>query len=263
MWGEGSVTPIALTFTTTEALKTLDASKNAAARMAVSYKDYQEAEHTRTISDLSKCIQGRAKGFAPGEPQTAEFFLTEMNSNMSINTVELVPYDPAAEVLLPGTTAPIKGNDITLDAMVTQMIESGGVYVDGVIDQGLTAAVHAARSAVWTISKVVYDAGFGRNVITREENQTFQGLSNGGSLRLNSVTMTTYITKNALTEGDVKDHLKQLLAKAGDVITGTVTVRDSQSGFTVKAYKMVGDAGQDVRHTGAGKRLARRRVQEG
>ena len=247
MWGEGSVTPISLSFTTTEALKTMDGIKDAAARMTFTYMDYQGVSHTVRYDDMTKYIQDGVKAFpSEKEPKTVEFFLTEMNSNMGINSLEIVPYDRDIQINLPGVAEPINGADPQVDLLIQQMSEGTGIFTDGAADPELTAALLAARSANWTISRVEYDAGFRTNIVTKEGNQNFMGLSNGGSLRLNSVALTTSVTKNGLSEGMIQNRSKQMVAKGGDVITGTVTVRDSQSGFRVHAYRMIGDAGDDV-----------------
>ena len=245
MWGQNSVTPIAITFTSKEALKTMDGTRNAAVRMVFRYGDYTEASRTRFFSDMTKYIQGNNRSFNVDSPQTVEFFLAEMNNTMGISSLEIVPYDPAVELVLPGETEPVGGFDMGTDALVTQMREGSGIFADGA-ELELQQKLTAARSAAWTISKAEYDAGFRRNLVTRDAVQTFLGLDNGGSLRLNSVSLTTYVTRNGIAEGLIKDHVKQMVAKGEEVIGGTVTVRDSQSGFRARAYKMVGDAGIDV-----------------
>ena len=245
MWGEGSVTPIAMTFTTTEDLKTMDGTKDGAVRMTFTYNDYLGSTRTERFMDMTKFIQTTPKNFAAGSPQTVEFFLHDMSNAMGIGKVEVVPYDPTVEVRLPGATEPVGGMDLGVDVLITEMRQGTGHFVDGGGDPELKNSLLAARSVNWTISKVEYKAGF-RSAPPREQTRNFQGLTNGDTLRLNSVSLTTYVTRNGYSEGQVKDHVMQLVAKGDEVIAGTVTVRESQSGFMCKAYRMLGDAGEEI-----------------
>ena len=246
MWGEGSVAPISLTFNSSTALKTMDGTRDGAARMTITYQDYQDGTKTQFFADMTKYIQVNPKTFTAGEARSVEFFLPEMNSSMGIRTLEVVPYDPAVEIWLPGAEKGVYGYDPEVDSYITQMQEGTGIFADGTADPSLTKALLYSRSVSWGVTSAEYNAGFGVNVLPCEVNQDILGMSNGTSLRLNSVSLTTYVTKNGFTEGMVKDHVMQLLAQGKDVIAGTVTVRDSQSGFQARVYQMIGEAGRDV-----------------
>jgi hypothetical protein len=140
----------------------------------------------------------------------------------------------------------VNGANSAVDELVTQMREGTGIFADGTASTELMQSLYQARTATWTISKAEYEAGFRSNVLSREVEQTFEGLSNGGTLRLNSISFTTYIAKNNAANTLVQNHLYQLVANAGDLITGTVTLRSTTAGFTARAYRMVGDAGEEV-----------------
>lgn len=246
MYGEDSLTPVTLTFTTTEDAKLLDNKANAAVRMILNYNDYMGTKRSVRIDDVTRYIEGTPKNFVKGEPQTVRLFLPEMSEDMTLQSLELLPYNPAVDILLPDVEEQVKGSNPEVDQYVTQMSEGTGIFADGAAPEVLSTALTDSRSASWAISKVEYDAGFGTNKITNDTAYSFLGMSNGGSVRLNSVALTTYVYKNNISLGQVKGRLRQLVAKGEDVISGTVTVHDSTAGFDIHAYRMVGDAGEEV-----------------
>ena len=246
MYGQNSVTPVSITFTSSEAAKTMVATKDAAVRMNLTYTDITGQSRLLRYEDIRKYIQGDKRAFGTGEPVTISFFLSEMNSDMGIQSITLLPYDPDVQIMLPGMTEPVNGANSAVDELVTQMREGTGIFADGSASTELMQSLYQARTATWTISKAEYEAGFKSNVLAREVEQTFEGLSNGGTLRLNSISFTTYIAKNNAANTLVKNHLYQMVASAGDLITGTVTLRSTTAGFTARAYRMVGDAGEEV-----------------
>ena len=246
LYGENSVTPVSITFTSAEAAKTMVATKDAAVRMNLTYNDISGQVRRIRYEDIRKYIQGDNKYFGTGEPATISFFLSEMNSDMGIQSIDLLPYDPDVQIAVPGVAEPVNGANSAVDDLVTQMREGTGIFADGTATTDLMQSLYQARTATWTISKAEYEAGFRANVLSREVAQTFEGLSNGGTLRLNTVSFTTYVAKNNAANTLIRNHLYQMVAVPGDLITGTVTLRATTAGFTARAYRMVGEAGEEV-----------------
>ena len=246
MFGENSVTPVSITFSSSEAAKTMMAAKDAAVRMNLTYNDITGQSRLLRYEDIRRYIQGDTRAFGTGDPVTIKFFLSEMNSDMGIQSITLLPYDPDVQIQLPGTGETVNGANSAVDDLVTQLREGTGIFADGTATTELTQSLYQARTTTWTITKAEYEAGFRSNVLSREVSQTFEGLSNGGTLRLNTVSFTTYVAKNNLANTLVSNHLHQMVANAGDLITGTVTLRSSTAGFTARAYRMVGEAGEEV-----------------
>ena len=250
MYGENSVTPVDLTFTTTEAAKAIDNSEDAAVRMRVTYTDFTGMQRIMWYDDITKYIVGGAKAFTPGDPptpQTVRFFLPEMGADLSVQSIELVPYNASMTINSPSTGEPVNGASVSVDTLVQQMQDGTGdswIFTPQFVEN-----LTKLRGAAWTISHVDYDAGFGTNTVPKAVDQTFQGLSNGAILRLATPILNTYVTKNSLMQGQVVNHLKQLSAKGGDIIGGTVTVRGVGAGsstFKARLYRMVGEAGEDI-----------------
>ena len=248
MSGEKSVTPISITFTSTETPKMLDDAKEAAVRMKLAYTDVIEQPRLMLYEDIRNYIQGSRQSFTPEDASdnsvTIRFFLSEMKSDLSIQNLELCPYDPDVEIYLAGDPKPKNGAAAAVDEMIMGLQNSPEtVYTD---DNSIESMLYRARSASWSLAKVVYDAGFGTNVISREVDQVIEGMKNGAAVRLNKVAFTTYVAKNQSANEQVFNHTLQMVATGGDVITGAVTLRSTTAGFTAKAYKMVGDAGEAV-----------------
>ena len=246
MKGEKSVTPVSLTFTSKNPPKTSDGTKDAAVRMKLSYTDVIGQPRVVWFNDIRNYIQGDAQTFASEKPVTIQFFLADMDPDMGIQNLELCPYDPDVEIPVPGTDGMSRGGASAVDSLVKQLREGTGMFADGLTTSELATTLYKARSATWTISKVEYDAGFHTNYLPREMEQTFDGMENGGVLRLNSVEFTTYISKNNTANQQVKNHNMQMVAVPGDIIAGTVTLKATTAGFTAKAYRMVGEAGEEV-----------------
>ena len=244
--GEHSVTPIDITFTSSEAAKTADSTKDAAVRMKLTYTDILGQPRMVWFEDIRRFIQSEQRSFGTGEPVTIRFFLTDMNQDMGIQSIDLMPYDIDVLIDVPGQAQPVNGASDVVDSLVNDIREGIGIFADGSAPEGLASAIYKSRGAQWTISRVEYDAGFRSNYLARDVMQSLDGLANGGTLRLNSVTFTTYVAKNDAANTEIKNHTIQLVAVGGDVITGTVMLRATTAGFTAHAYRMVGDAGEEI-----------------
>ncbi|MBR6172328.1 MAG: hypothetical protein IKQ49_04045 [Eubacterium sp.] len=247
MFGERSVTPIALTFTSSESASAGDGTKDAAVRMSLSYKDFRGDGRLLRVSDMRKYIQGDERSFRAGTPVTVKFFLSEMDRDLFVQNLELLPYDPDVTITLPGATEPVSAADYSVDALIRQMNDGTGIFADGTASEQLRQSLQTSRSATWAITSVGYDAGFGTKTLPpREINQTLLGMQNGGVVRLNNITLTSYYALNNSANIQVKNHSAQVLAKGGDIVTGTVVATATTAGFTARAYRMVGEAGEDV-----------------
>lgn len=254
MFGEGAVTPIQITFNTVEMQNALEGQKDAAVRAVFTYRDFMGLSRTVQIPDLTKYIQEPTKAFRTGE-QTVSFFLSEMSSDMTISSVTLMPYNSEIRIddpiLALGSGQSLSPAAATVDTLVDQMKGSTGIFADNGA-AGLSAQILSARNASWTIQGVKYVAGMELadgtkpREILRAVNQTFAGMNNGDLLRLNTISLATYVSQNGITQGQIQGGNMQLVANGGDVISGTVTVMQSTAGFTAKAYRMMGDAGEEV-----------------
>jgi len=246
MYGENSVAPVSLAFTSTDSAKAGDGTKDAAVRASLTYEDFTNQSRQIRYPDLRKYIQGDTRAFQAGTTANVQLFIPEMSADMGIQYLDLLPYDPDVEIPVPGASDPVSGADYSVDTLVRDMREGVGIFAEGTASQALQTALLSARSASWTVSKIDYNAGFANEPVPKQIDQTFQGIENGGRVRMNNVTFSTYVALNNSGTRQVMNRSMQLLAKGDDVITGTVTLKSTTAGFTVKASRMVGEAGEDV-----------------
>lgn len=231
-YGEDSVTPVSLTFRTAEASEKGKSGTDAKVQMIFHYRTDKDTEETKIFADITPYIQETAdsqataenqgtvnsrkhvKKFETGKEATVKFFLPEMNKNLSLLSVDILPYN---------------STEVTVEPESEETEE-----------QSITEGTD------WTISGVTGDLGFGEKTIERTVSQTFQGLKGGGSLRLINISMVTYVNKNNGATETVDDQMYQIVAKPKDKIKGSVLLEETTAGISVKAYSMIGNAGEDV-----------------
>ena len=116
----------------------------------------------------------------------------------------------------------------------------------------LTQQILESRNATWTISKCELNIGFGDNKPTPRDNLDMQfsgyNTTEKNTLRLVNITLLCDITKNTDSKTTaVSGGTIQLSAKADDKLYGNVFVVDpAQDGFKVKAYRVIGNAAEEV-----------------
>ena len=222
-YGEGSVAPVFLTFETTDSTGETDGDDMNHVQMTFNFRNSDNLMDSKLYPDITKYLEGDTKKFVKGS-QTVRVMLKNLHSNMDIPSLNVVPYY--------GTLITDKGtSDIVSEQGGT------GEVLQQIVD---------SRNASWSISGVKVNIGYDKKSWNRSVEQTFLGINQGGILRLNNVNMTTYYTKNNTGITQVEDHLAQVPAKSGDIFSFSVTLTQTQAGFTVKAYKMIGDAPSDV-----------------
>ncbi|MCR4715839.1 MAG: hypothetical protein K5656_01535 [Lachnospiraceae bacterium] len=195
-YGEGSVTPVEVTFKTAASSMTLDSKAKSAISMIFNYTDYMGVSKAITLNDVCKFIDGDNKKLLAGEEQTIKFFIPEINDKLNLTTAEIF---------------------------------------------------FASEEDYWNIDTVNCNLGFDTRVIGTTGVQTFFGTDDECILRLNDVNMVTKLYKSS--GGDivtVEDHEYQMVCESGDEVNGTTTLTGSTSGVSVKAYRMVGDAPDEL-----------------
>ncbi len=239
-FGEGAVTPVELTLTTSAATAESESGTDAQVRMIFNYRNNKGAKVTKTKEDITPYIQGDVKKFETGKEATVKLMLPEMNKDLTLISIDILPYNGKI-------VSEISTEILAVDASGTNEVSiTGSKNPEKVLEKNLKS-----RNASWSISKVVCKIGYGElglgsKIIEREVNQEFNGATGGGSLRLNNVTQMVYYTKTGGIRTQVKDHLSQILVQPGDTVNGVVVVTDSSEGFSAKAYRMVGEAQDDA-----------------
>ncbi|MCR5103386.1 MAG: hypothetical protein K6B68_02895 [Eubacterium sp.] len=252
-YGEGSAAPVKLTFNTAQSTAQKNSASKSAVRMKFHYTDYKGNEVPGIeFADVTKYIQGKDKMFLSGETQVVKLFLPDMNPDLIIKYVDIIPYNSEVPIDTKGAQVP---DDVT-DKSTENVIEDLTGDVDAADTKtheasDLVQQIITSRSASWTIKDVSCDIGLDGNELKQmparmDINQTFDGLDNGDSLRLFDMSLRTTYKKNKETEQTVKDNVAKVLAQEGDVITGKVITGKSDAGFKVSAFEMVGDAPKDV-----------------
>ncbi|SEF79828.1 PLAT/LH2 domain-containing protein [Eubacterium ruminantium] len=241
--GDDSIVPVSIEFTTAEATSSGDSGTNSQVRMRFNYTDDKGNARTKTYSDITKYIQGDTKQFVTGETQTVKVFLPEMNSKLSITSIDILPYNG---VIVTDSTAMSMANDITDAQTATNTDAVSQTEKEEMMDD--FEKMVANRNASWTIEKFVLTIAEGIKAapIKRTVNLQFRGIKNGGKLLLNNLDMETRVSRNGSGNTLVESGLLKLVARQGDVLTVSVIVYDSSAGYKVKAYKAVGEAEKNI-----------------
>ena len=252
-YGEGSAAPVKLTFNTAQSTAQKNSATKSAVRMKFHYTDYKGNEVPGIeFADITPYIQGEDKMFLSGETQVVKLFLPDMNPDLIIKYIDIIPYNSEVPIDAKGAQVP---DDVT-DKSTEKVIEDLTGDVDAADTKtheasDLVQQIITSRAASWTIKDVSCDIGLDGNGLKQmparlDINQTFDGLDNGDSLRLFDMSLRTTYKKNKEAETTVKDNEAKVLAQEGDVITGKVITGKSDAGFKVSAFEMVGDAPKDV-----------------
>ena len=249
-YGEDAVALVALKFDTSASTATKDGASKSSVRMKFHYNDFKKTEKPNVeFEDITKYIQGDTRQFISGETQVVKVFLRDMNEKKIIKSVDILPYN--AEVVIENKEAQVP--DDVDDKSIEQTLADttgDGEEADTTKKESdeLAKQIIESRAAYWTISNATCDIGYGDMVTDRNGlNQTFDGLDNGGVLRIVDVTLRTTVQKNKEKEETVKDHLHTLYAEKGDEIKGKVTIGKAEANnFKVVAYEMIGEAPKDV-----------------
>lgn len=264
-FGEESVTPVSMTFTTTDISKGNDSTTHPSVKMLLKYKRCDGTKPVVAFQDITPYIQGTHDGFqatktdndgneVPYGPQTVKFFLTDMSKDMSIINAVMTPYN--SEVVVENDKAAINAESNEDEGTVQTILDEAGngedVDLNNSAAADLTQQILESRNATWTISKCELNIGFGDNKPTPRDNldMKFSGYNTTetNTLRLVNITLLCDITKNTESKTTaVSGGTIQLSAKADDKLYGNVFVVDpAQDGFKVKAYKVIGNAAQEV-----------------
>ena len=301
-YGDDSVAPVAVTFTTAEASNVLDSGTESKVQMAFNYTDYKGVKMTRTFVDATPYIQGDVKKFEANKDATVKFFIHELDKDLSLTSVDIIPYngkkvttkdinvvsdnavksqDAGDETQTDtGNTTDGGNTSTTTDANST----NGGNTTDGTNSANATTdtanggttgtntdnlqttdntntAVSSmeetdevnlltktleSMNASWTISGVVCDIAWGEKIKSRPINQQFLGLEKGGTLRFNDITMTVDIMRSNGATTQVKDGVGLVTVKPGESLSAVIKIAGSTGGYSAHAYKMFGEAGDEV-----------------
>jgi hypothetical protein len=103
-----------------------------------------------------------------------------------------------------------------------------------------------SMNASWTISGVVCDIAWGEKIKQRPITQQFLGLEKGGTLRFNDITMTVDIMRSNGSTTQVKDGIGLVTVKPGESLSAVIKIAGSTGGYSAHAYKMFGEAGDEV-----------------
>ena len=245
-----SVTPVSITFRTSGASKDTDSSTSSAVRMYVKYRKYDGTTPTEPLfEDVTPYIQGPEKKFVTDEEQTVKFFLQGMSEDLTIISLYIVPYNSKVKISNERAQVPQSEKDYsTVETILNEAGDGEGVDLNNQAAADMTKEILESRNAFWKISGVVVNLGFGERIINRDNlDQEFSGLSTNNTLRLSNVKEVVDITKNSEAKRTIESGtVLSYTAKSGDKFTGHVFVVDSDSGFEVKAYKVVGTAKEEV-----------------
>lgn len=92
-YGDDSVAPVAVTFTTAEASNVLDSGTESKVQMTFNYTDYKGVRMTKKFVDITPYIQGDTKSFVTNEDATVKFFIKELDKDLSLISVDIIPYN--------------------------------------------------------------------------------------------------------------------------------------------------------------------------
>ena len=249
-YGKNSVTPVELTFDTVGSSATKESKTRSSVKFVCHYIDSEGNKRDDLIfEDITSYIQNDTQQFYKDQSQTVKFFAPQMGEDLIINSIDVVPYNTNidTDVNVADTIADNK-DDKPLDQTLAEETGDGNTanttspetvdLADKIID---------SRAAYWEVSDAHCDFGFGANTFDAHINKKFDGLDNGGVMRLLDVTIRTTYAKNNEQAQTVQDHNAQVLAESEDKIQGTVILGPPKvKGFTVKAYELIGDAEKDV-----------------
>lgn len=230
--GENALMPIAMTFTTSEAVSTGESGTNSSVCMIITYRDDAGVLKTEKFMDISKYIQDEEKTFETDKEKTVKFFLPELNSNMQLLSAKILPYNP---IEMP--------EDSTEEAPDVTVLEDDQVKDTNNLD----ARILQSLDASWSIAKLYCELGFDRDsTVSRDVNKQFLGLENGGVIRLSNITVKLSAGLTDVGNLTFENNLTNVVGKSNDVVSGIVTIVGSSTGFDVKAQEMIGEAGSDV-----------------
>ena len=301
-YGDDSVAPVAVTFTTAEASNVLDSGTESKVQMAFNYTDYKGVKMTRTFVDATPYIQGDVKKFEANKDATVKFFIHELDKDLSLTSVDIIPYngkkvttkdinvvsDDAVKSQNTGDETQTDASNTTDGGNTSTTTDAnstnGGNTTDGTNSanattdtaNGVTTGTNTdnlqttdntntavsnmtetdevelltktleSMNASWTISGVVCDIAWGEKIKSRPINQQFLGLEKGGTLRFNDITMTVDIMRSNGATTQVKDGIGLVTVKPGESLSAVIKIAGSTGGYSAHAYKMFGEAGDEV-----------------
>lgn len=232
MTGEGALMPVAMTFTTGEAVSTGESGTSSAVCMVCTYRDDAQVSKSEKFMDITNYIQDEQKTFETDSTKTIKMFLPEVNSKKQLLSMKILPYNPIE--------VPEGSEETPPDVTVLTDEEVANT-------ESLTEQVLNSLDASWTISKLNIDFGFDKDGnIARDVNKTFTGLENGGVIRLSNITCS--LSASITDSGSLAftENTSNVVGKSNDIVSGTIKIVGSTAGFTVRAHEMNGDAGPDV-----------------
>ena len=161
-YGDDSVAPVAVTFTTAEASNVLDSGTESKVQMTFNYTDYKGVRMTKKFVDITPYIQGDTKSFVTNEDATVKFFIKELDKDLSLISVDIIPYNgkkvttrdinvvaddavKSQESSADGTEAAADGNTGVNDAAGNTAANDANTAADGTA--GNTAANDANTAA--------------------------------------------------------------------------------------------------------------------
>ena len=293
-YGDEAAAPIAVTFSTAEASNVLDAGTESKVQMTFNYTDYKGVKMTKTFVDVTPYIQGDTKQFVTNEDATVKFFIKELDKDLSLTSVDIIPYNgkkvttkdinvvsdeavksqetDSSDGTTDSNSADSANGGTTTDAANSTDSNStdaanGGTTTDTTntdtlqtTDNTNTAVSNMTQTdevallnktldsmnASWTISNVICDIAWGEKIKSRPVNQQFLGLEKGGTLRFNDITMTVDIMRSNGASTSVKDGVALVTVKPGEKLSAVIKIAGSTGGYSAHAYRMVGEAGDEV-----------------
>ena len=280
-YGDEATAPIAVTFTTAEASNVLDSGTESKVQMTFNYTNYMGVRMTKTFVDVTPYIQGDKKQFTTNEDATVKFFIKELDKDLSLASVDIIPYngkkvttrdinivsDDAVKSQNTDTavssnttndtnstnsTTDNSANGNTTDGTNTENIQTTDNTNTAVSNMEETDEVKLlnktleSMNASWTISGVICDIAWGEKIKQRPITQQFLGLEKGGTLRFNDITMTVDLMRSNGASTQVKDGTALVTVKPGESLSAVIKIAGSTGGYSAHAYKMFGEAGDEV-----------------
>ena len=274
-YGDDSTAPIAVTFTTAEASNVLDSGTESKVQMTFNYTNYMGVRMTKTFVDVTPYIQGDKKQFTANEDATVKFFIKELDKDLSLASVDIIPYngkkvttqdinvvsDDAVKSQTTETSTNTTDNSNTVnnadsnaaaDTANLQTTDNTNTAVSNMEETDEVALLNKtleSMNASWTISGVICDIAWGQKIKQRPINQQFLGLEKGGTLRFNDITMTVDLMRSNGASTQVKDGTALVTVKPGESLSAVIKIAGSTGGYSAHAYKMFGEAGDEVPET--------------